>query len=245
MHITEGWGPRPTTDGAAGAAVVLSPQRRRVLDTLDEHPVGATAVARLLDLHVNTAREHLEGLVEAGLATRSRLAHSGRGRPAWGYAAERAFRGRPPGEYASLAGLLADFVIEQSDDVSADMTRLGRSWGARLMAARAGGPGAAGQVAPDAPPAASPCRPEGESFRAAEASVIELMDELGFAPEAASTPIRLLQCPMLEVAKERPEVVCSVHRGLVEGALQALGASVEGVRLDAFAARDACLLRLR
>lgn len=240
MHINEGWGPRPTTGGAAGAVMALSPQRRRVLDLLDEHPVGATAMASQLDVHVNTAREHLEGLVEAGLATRSQLAHSGRGRPAWGYAAEPASRGRSPGEYASLAGLLADFVIEQCDDVTTDMARLGRSWGARLMAARAGG-----QVVPGETAAAAQDEPDQGISTEVEASVIALMDELGFAPDAASTPIRLLQCPMLEVARRRPEVVCSVHRGLVEGALQARRVSADGVRLDAFAAPDACLLRLR
>lgn len=234
-------------------AAALSAPRRRVLDVLEERPMGATAVASVLDLHVNTAREHLDGLVEVGLAVRSRLAPSGRGRPAWGYAAEPASATRPRGEYAALAGVLADFVAEQSDDVAADMTRLGRNWGRRLMAARpAGRPTDAGPaVAPDAPGEGGLAQgghaPEGSasvSVAAAEAAALALMEDLGFAPEGTSKPIRLKQCPMLAVAKERPDVVCSVHLGLIEGALEEQGVTADGVRLDAFAAHDACLLRL-
>ena len=40
---------------------------------------------------------------------------------------------------------------------------------------------------------------------------------------------------MLAVARERPEVVCSVHQGMVEGALEAAGGDARGVRLEAFA----------
>ena len=74
--------------------------------------------------------------------------------------------------------------------------------------------------------------------------MVDLLGEIGFAPEVTPEVIRLRQCPMLEVARERPDVVCAVHRGLVEGALEARGERPDGVRLDAFAERGACLLHL-
>jgi hypothetical protein len=49
---------------------------------------------------------------------------------------------------------------------------------------------------------------------------------------------------MLAVAREHPEVVCSVHQGLVEGAMAASGASAQGVDLEAFAEVGACRLTL-
>ena len=74
--------------------------------------------------------------------------------------------------------------------------------------------------------------------------MLDLMDDLGFAPEVSPEVIRLRQCPMLDVARAQPDVVCAVHRGLVEGALEERGVAPDGVRLDVFAAPGACLLHL-
>jgi predicted ArsR family transcriptional regulator len=77
-----------------------------------------------------------------------------------------------------------------------------------------------------------------------EEAVVGLLGDLGFDPEARPEVVRLRQCPMLAVARERPGVVCEVHRGLVIGALEGAGGSADGVRLEAFAERGACLLHL-
>lgn len=221
---TEGWGPAPTRDGAGDQITGLSPQRRRVLAALDAEPRPIAALAGALDLHVNTVREHLDGLLASGLALRSRLTPRGRGRPGWGYAVRPDAATPRSGEYAALARVLADHVAAQGGDVRADMRRLGRGWGASLAAGRG---------------------LEGNHDRpAAEREVVSLLADLGFDPEPAQGRTRLRQCPMLAVARERPDVVCSVHQGMVEGALAAVGGDADGVRLDAFAEIGACRLRL-
>jgi predicted ArsR family transcriptional regulator len=198
----------------------LSPSRRRVLQVLDETPRSVGAVAGDLGLHVNTAREHLDGLVTAGLALRTRLTPTGRGRPGWGYTLRPGASAPSVGEYASLAEVLAEHVASQGGDVAADMARLGRGWGSRLMEGRS----------------------DVENPRE---SVVDLLDTLGFDPEERSSVVRLRQCPMLDVARRHPDVVCQVHLGLVEGAISTVGGDAADVSLEAFAERGACILRLR
>ncbi|MDN6177737.1 MAG: MarR family transcriptional regulator, partial [Micrococcaceae bacterium] len=69
----------------------------------------------------------------------------------------------------------------------------------------------------------------------------------GFTAErSAEDPavLRLTRCPLLEAAREHPDVVCSVHLGLVQGLLDDAGAPETRAQLLPFAASDACLLRL-
>ncbi len=219
MENTQNWGPAPTRHGASDAIATLSPQRRRVFDALVSDPQSIGTIARDLGLHANTVREHLDGLVTAGLALRSRLAPSGRGRPGWGYAVRPGAQAAVSGEYAALARVLADHVASQGGDVAADMARLGQGWGRALVEDRL--------------PVEEP-----------EPAVIELLGDLGFDPEVTPEVVRLRECPMLAVARERPGVVCEVHRGLVMGALERAGGDGDSVRLDAFAERGACLLHL-
>ena len=209
----------PTRHGATDALATLSPQRRRVFEALVSEPQSIATISGDLGLHSNTAREHLDGLVAAGLALRSRLAPTGRGRPGWGYAVRPGATASSSGEYAALAGVLADHVASQGGDVAGDMARLGQGWGQAAIAGRL--------------PA-----------KDAEEAVVGLLGDLGFDPETRSDVVRLRQCPMLAVARERPGVVCEVHRGLVMGAMEGAGGSADGVRLEAFAERGACVLHL-
>lgn len=251
MQNTSRLGPLPC-EGAPEALAGLSAQRRRVLDAVvdlsgrsDGRSVAIASVAAELDLHVNTAREHLDGLVAAGLAHRSRLAPSGRGRPGWGYTATRR-RSAAASEYVTLARVLADHVAERGGDLEADMVDLGRRWG-RAIAGADAGPEAESGVPPS--PGVGAGNATGPAARdAANDTVVRLLDDLGFDPEVSGLDpaprVRLRRCPMLEVARERPGVVCNVHRGIVEGVLQAEGANAVGVRLQAFAEPGACILHL-
>jgi predicted ArsR family transcriptional regulator len=223
--MNEGWGPRPSRTGMADAVASLSAQRRRVLDALGEEPRSIAAVAQALGLHVNTAREHLDGLVDASLALRSRLTPSGRGRPGWGYAVRPGVGASPAGEYASLAAVLAEHAASQGGDVAGDMARLGRGWGRGLVGSRAADAADNGEQDP-------------------ERTVVEVLDTLGFDPEERPPVVRLRQCPMLDVARRHPEVVCRVHLGLVKGVIEAAGGDSDGVDLEAFAEPGACLLYL-
>lgn len=235
----------PSREGTADLVAGLSPQRRRVFDALTAEARPVSAVAETLGLHVNTAREHLDGLVESGLVHRSRLAPKGRGRPGWGYAVRAGASSPAIGEYAALAGVLADHVAAQGGDVRGNMRELGRGWGAALVGSRTGAAAEGTQAAGSAGSAAESATGDAKHSRAqVETQVIGLLADLGFDPEQGPRGLRLRQCPMLAVAREHPEVVCSVHQGLVEGAMEAGGASAEGVDLEAFAEVGACRLTL-
>ena len=83
------------------------------------------------------------------------------------------------------------------------------------------------------------------------------MEGQGFAPDAPEEPaapdapdapaadgeITLRQCPLLEAATRHPEVVCAVHRGMIDGVLETVGAGAD-VELIPFTGPGTCTLRL-
>ncbi|OOK82681.1 sufR family transcriptional regulator [Mycobacterium kansasii] len=54
----------------------------------------------------------------------------------------------------------------------------------------------------------------------------------------------LRHCPFLEVAESRSAIVCPIHLGLMQGALESWAAPVGVERLDVFAEPDLCLAHL-
>ena len=52
------------------------------------------------------------------------------------------------------------------------------------------------------------------------------------------------RCPFHELAEAHPEIVCSVHRGMISGALAELGSELRVERLDAFVEPNLCIARL-
>src|SRR5690606_38641987 len=113
-----------------------------------------------------------------------------------------------------------------SPDPVAEAVTAGEDWGRRL--------------------ATDPSRPRHHG--PATSAVTALLADLGFAPEpAAATPgrVRLTRCPLLEVARQYPDVVCAVHLGLVRGALREYGAAPDHVDLKPFAEPGGCLLHLK
>jgi len=218
-------GPRPVRYDAAG--VPLSAQRARVLEQLQQSGPSTTvsALAELLGLHTNTVREHLDALVERGLATRDRLPSPGRGRPAGAYTAAP---GRPEPDprvrdYAGLAGALAGQIARTSSDPRADALAAGEAWGTALA-----------QPLPTGRPAQ------------ARRLVVALLGDLGFAPESddRANVVRLRRCPLLDAARAHPEVVCPVHLGVVRGALAAIGGDPRRAALVPFSEPGACRLDL-
>ncbi|MER6526806.1 helix-turn-helix domain-containing protein [Streptomyces sp. NPDC001508] len=215
-------GPLP---GSGTNRLPLSRQRRGVLLCLrgQAAPVTASALAQVCALHVNTVREHLDALVDDGLAVRERSNPSGRGRPAFRY------RARPPEEspareYAGLAAVLATQIARSSADPRRDALAAGEHWG-RLLTARQ-------------TPTADP--------EEARTRLLDLLEEIGFAPEADAETrrVRLRRCPFVETAREHPGVICGVHEGLARAGLAALGVVPQQVELLPFAEPDACRLHL-
>lgn len=212
-------GPAPAPGGP-----VLSAARRRVLDTLAAQAAAVTlvGVAELTGSHVNTAREHLDALVAAGLVRRRRATPSGRGRPAWLYEPTGA---EPQSEYAALAEVLAGSIARTTTDPAAAGRAAGREWGRRLADDR------------DPRPATRP--------GTGRDRVAGLLDSLGFSPRAGSRDeLHLTTCPLLEAAREHPEVVCAVHLGIVQGAVERWGDGGPDAALEPFATASSCRLTL-
>src|SRR5215472_1235527 len=92
-------------------ATPLGRSRASVLDMLQaaDRPVDVREVAERMGLHANTARFHLEALVEAGLAVREAEDRETPGRPRIGY---RATSAGPAGRrhYRLLAEMLASVI---------------------------------------------------------------------------------------------------------------------------------------
>lgn len=193
---------------------------RQTLDPMSLVDLGAAT-----NLHINTLREHLDSLQEQGLVSRAPAEPNGRGRPAWRYSALETSAPSGVREYAGLATALADSIRRHSPDPASEGREAGQVWGAGL--AERQGP------------------PPGRGAAATRRHVVELLDGLGFAPETTGrvTSVRLTRCPLLDAATANPDVVCSVHRGIVEGALSQWR-SHESVTLLAFSEPGACRLRI-
>ncbi|RBY79665.1 metalloregulator ArsR/SmtB family transcription factor [Blastococcus sp. TF02A-26] len=221
-------GPSPVR-GSGGAA--LSGARGAVLERLQRSPgwITVAGLAAELEVHQNTVREHLDALVERGLAIRERAAARGRGRPAWRYAAaiDRAEPDARVRDYAGLAGALAGHLARTAADPGAAGLEVGYEWSRTLVAT-------AGEVRPRGPHT-------GPRHR-----VVDLLDDLGFAPDAddAATTVALRRCPLLDAARQHPEVVCQVHLGIVRGVLDHHGGDSGPTALLPFAEPGACRLHL-
>ncbi len=221
---------RPTSvDPAAVHRALSSPTRQRLLTALrdPEGPRGVEDLAHRLDLHRNTVRAHLAILETADLVRSEPEERGGPGRPRLVYRATS--DPEPTGVgYRWLAGVLAGYVASATADPAAEAERLGRAWGRHLIAS---------------PPPSHPPAP-------AEAvdEVVALLVGLGFQPEvgAADTAPRLLlrHCPFLEVAEAHQDVVCSIHLGLMRGALAELTAGARVEDLVPFAEPGLCVSHL-
>lgn len=214
----------------------LSRARQRVLDTLREHP-GPMTLAELsvaTSSHANTLREHLDALQDRGSVRRHAATVHGRGRPAWLYEAAPDGLDRDTSDgletgtnaYAALATTLANALQRTSRDPRAAGVDAGRGWGRAL--AQGGVPSA-----------------ERDDLKTRR-RLVGLLGDLGFAPhaEAEARSVRLTRCPLLVAARRHPEVVCGVHLGIVQGALQAWGRPATDVSLVPFAEPGACRLLL-
>jgi len=73
--------------------------------------------------------------------------------------------------------------------------------------------------------------------------LMRALEHVGFGPETSAdeTSVRLTRCPFIDAARAHPEAVCSVHLGLIEGAL---GESLDPAALQPFVEPGACLVTL-
>src|SRR5699024_5927076 len=125
----------PTTLGPEPAApqTDLTPAVAFVREHLASQAGAVTisALAAMTGLHQNTVREHLDQLVEAGAATKTKAASTGRGRPAWLYRATSSPR-TGTSEYLGLASVLAAHIDRTSANPREDGIAAGIDWGRDL-----------------------------------------------------------------------------------------------------------------
>lgn len=221
-------GPQPGVDATTRRHQVLgAASRARILDALRASASGLDArqVAGEVGLHHTTVRSHLDLLVEAGLVTRRPQERSVPGRPRVLFQAADDDEGAPPPRYELLAKILASYLAGATPDPAGAATDLGRTWGAYLI----------GRPAPF----------DRLSREEVLQRLLEQFAGLGFQPELATGERMLLhRCPFRELAEARPDVICSIHLGLMRGALAELGAPVTASRLEPFVEPSLCVAYL-
>jgi predicted ArsR family transcriptional regulator len=183
---------------------------------LSGRPVSVRELSIRLGLHVNTLRPHLRRLEEAGLVTsESQRGVASVGRPQTVYSVvDREDReGR---DYRLFAEIVAGQVTGTRQRSRA--VESAREWGAYLV----------GRSAP---------KPGGRSSSGPNLAVLqEALSEAGFDPRfrrhgRTRVDITLRDCPFRDLLDEHRDLVCALHRGLLEGML---ASSRPPMRMDAF-----------
>lgn len=104
-------------------------QRDHVLVTIEaaDGPVDASHVAEVLDLHVSTARFHLNKLINDGLVVAVPLPSTSVGRPRTGYSTSL------PKPELRLIGLLVESLGDDEESRRAAAVEIGRRWAAPTL----------------------------------------------------------------------------------------------------------------
>ncbi|WP_417562892.1 helix-turn-helix transcriptional regulator [Microbacterium sp.] len=208
------------------ATGIRASRREDVLRLVDEseEPLTIAALADRLGMHPSTVRFHLERLVADGRIEMTKDARGQRGRPAQLFGSANDQAEADARRYRMLAEILVDALGDRPDPVGA-ATDAGRRWGRR----------------------------EAESIEAADpvAGLVDVLDRIGFGPQvaddaqtAADAQVNVCHCPFLELALERPDVVCSVHLGIMQGALAVWDENVTVSRLVRHERPEPCVAHL-
>jgi predicted ArsR family transcriptional regulator len=185
-------------------------------------PLATAEISETLGLHPNTVRPHLERMRDVGLLEVSVAGGGQVGRPQHLYAlaSDAPGLGLEPPVTPMLASMLASAAVLAGVEAEHAL-EAGREQGVRLAGRR-------------------PTAPCVEATQA-------MHTELGFDPERVDGPhtttIGFAHCPFGALAEANPDLICSLHRGLVEGYAELLG----GVIVDFHdrAHREPCLVELR
>jgi predicted ArsR family transcriptional regulator len=206
---------------------LAQPTRARLFNLISElrRPVGTEELAERLELHPNGVRTHLERLLDAGLLERRRAPQPrGRPRDMWTIGPDAQPGGEPPSGYVDLGRWLARLVSEGKTSRRA-VESMGREIGRDLAPA--------------------------DDASSAEEKMHATLASLGFQPsrelnEAGTLIYRLCNCPYRDAVRESRDVVCTLHRGVTRGLLDAIAPET---KLAGFVPHDpyaaGCLIELR
>ena len=191
---------------------------------LSGRAVSVRELSTRLGLHANTLRPHLRRLEEAGLvASESERGASSVGRPQTLYSVlDR--DGREGRDYRLFADIVAGQVTGARQRERAVATA--RDWGAYLVGRSVPRPGARTSSGPNL------------------AVLQEALAEAGFDPRFrrrghSRVDITLRDCPFRDLLDEHRELVCALHRGLLEGMLASSRPPMRLVAFEPLADRSA------
>jgi predicted ArsR family transcriptional regulator len=168
-------------------------------------PVSASETAAVFGLHRTVARSHLEKLSEAGLVTIGTRRNPRGGRPAKVYSPvnTRLDIQVPPRQYRSLSAMLVRLASKLNGSTVALAEEVGCEWGRQAATSLPGG-----QFSRDG--------------RLNLGSIVAHLYETGCSPHATvrddhTLVVETNNCLYLEIARERPAVVCGLCSGLLCG----------------------------
>jgi predicted ArsR family transcriptional regulator len=189
-------------------------------------PRSTAEVAESLDLHVNTVRPQMERMREVGLLEVAPDHRGAPGRPQHRYslASDAPSLGLEPPTFPMLARMLVG-VAARVGAGGDDAVAAGRDQGAAE---------AAGLDDLDGP--------------ACVEAAVGLLARMGFDPEPVddgdeTTTVAFARCPFRELAEANPDLVCGLHRGLVEGFVDVAG-TAQVVDFGSLVDRHPCRVQL-
>lgn len=225
----------PLESGEGGG---VSPRRRGL---------SAQELADVVGLHLTTVRFHVDQLVAAGLLATHQERASGAGRPRKLYVVPTARLSAPESPEALEAfATLSDIVGQAAGSPAAPLEQTastleatGREWAVEHMDRLS-------SRSQQRTPATTP-----GDWLGKVGAVLDLLVGWGHSPDVRTTSgarevdIVLRDCPFLALAKDQPQMVCGVHRGLLRGALDALGEESAVLDLQPLADPRTCRAHLR
>lgn len=248
----------PGFDGTTGRSE-HGGRRTHVIQLLrdNKEPLSVADVAAKVGIHINTARFHLESLVDAGLADRAAQLRTTPGRPKVLYVGTLPNQTHERAQaYRLLADALTSAVAHNVPNATKVMYDLGLTWGRYLTDV----------------PAEGVVLTEGEIM----AQLLAKLDALWFAPELApidkggstngtivalgaggeipvgdmpapslgalsTTEVLIMHnCPFHSAADRSPEVVCALHAGLINGTLSELGSNRRTLKITPMVGEHHC-----
>jgi predicted ArsR family transcriptional regulator len=232
-------------DGSSRAGVLKVLRDRKVLMRVED-------LAEAVNLSLSAVRFHLDRLIADGLVRTAKEPRQTPGRPRVMYQAVPEEAVDDGAAYRRLAALLATELAERGGAAAAEAA--GRAWAAQILAARsAQPPRRLGEV----PVARTPVD-NGPGVRGVRGDrsvsadlpdclsvMMAVLEDGGFAPRVVDGGwnVELHRCPFADLVPSQSDVVCSVHRGLLQS-LPELDGAQDRTRLESSPQREGpCILR--
>ena len=256
---------------ALAEASTLNATQHRVLRELAASSTAVTVddLSGSMELHANTVRDALGVLLEKGLAERTQQPSVGPGRPSWLYQAVVSVSpSQIVSEFGSFAEAVALQIAAESDDPVARAIQLGQMWGDQILLRESipdhdqihreraassvtahccgNGPDHASSAVTTAATTNTPGNIAHHGLEAPSTKLRILFSELGFEarPGADACEINLFQCPLTAPESGRAELVCEIHRGMIEQVVSRLSGGHVHTELTPNAGPGYCQVRL-